>query len=158
VDHQGGVDTGERAAPGQLDLSSAALFGRGAEHHEAAETVASERRRREAGAQAGGRDHVVPARMADLRERIVLAEHRHHRTLTAHRGPERRRHAVGRAFGRQRGLVEHRGQEIVRGLLLVGQLRVIVDPVGDVDETVTPPVDLRAHGCLELVDLHAPAR
>jgi len=95
--------------------------------------------------------------MTDLREGVVLAEHGHHRPLVADRGPERRRHAVGRPLGRQRSVGEHRGQEIVRGVLLVGQLRVVVDLVGDVDQTVTPPVDLRAHGRLELVDLHAPA-
>ena len=76
VHHQRGVDAVERAPPRHQLLAAAALLGGRAEHAHAPGQLAAERRERERRADAGGRDQVVAAGVADLRQRVVLGEQR----------------------------------------------------------------------------------
>ena len=88
VDHHGGVDALEGAPLGEEHLAAAALLGRRAEHDHPAAELVGERGRGEPGAEPGGADDVVPAGVADLREGVVLAEHRDGRAVGAGPGDE----------------------------------------------------------------------
>ena len=72
VHHQRRVHAVERAPLEHQDLAAAALFGRRADHRERDAEIVDERREREPGADRGRRDDVVPARVTDHGQRVVL--------------------------------------------------------------------------------------
>ena len=73
VDHHRRVDAVERAALEQLDLPAAALLRRRAQDRHGEAGVVRHRQQRHARAGRHGGDDVVAARLADLRQRVVLA-------------------------------------------------------------------------------------
>ncbi len=70
--HQRGVYAVEGAALEHEDLSAAALLGRCADHRQRDAELVDQRRERDAGAYRTGGDDVVPARVTDHGERVVL--------------------------------------------------------------------------------------
>jgi hypothetical protein len=75
VDHHGAVHVLKHPALDQLHLSAAALFGRRADHLDAAGRQRIPHRRQGcARSGARRRDDVVPARMPDAGQRVVLAQ------------------------------------------------------------------------------------
>jgi hypothetical protein len=129
VDHERGVDPVERAALRHLDLAAAPLLGRRAEHHDAPSRLCRDRRSREARAQPGGGDDVVPAAVPDAGQRVVLAQHRDRRPAGAGPCGERGLEPVGVAFDVEALVLQHLGQQVVGEPLLVVELRVGVDLV-----------------------------
>ena len=129
VNHQRRADILKRARLDQPDFAAAALFRRRAEHpHAALDSGRIERRgcaqpRR----RPGNRNQVVPAGVADLRQRVVLAEDADPRPLAAALRGERRLHPVGAAPHREAARFEKVGQRRVRVTLLVVLLRVRVN-------------------------------
>ena len=74
VDHHGRVDALEGAPLGQEHLAAAALLGGRPHDDDPPAELLRERRGGEAGAQARRGDDVVPAAVADLGQRVVLAQ------------------------------------------------------------------------------------
>ena len=72
VHHHRRVHAVERAAFEHEDLAAAALFGRRADDRDRDAELVDERREREPGADGGRGDDVVPARVPDARQRVVL--------------------------------------------------------------------------------------
>ena len=102
VEHHRRGDALEDAGLDQLDLAAAALFRRRAEEHDlAASRSATGAAPRNAPTRAR-RDEVVPARVTDLGERVVLGEDRDARAARLSRlRAERRRHAGDAVLDRE---------------------------------------------------------
>ncbi len=144
VDHEGGVDTVEGPGGGEVDLAATALLGRRAEHGEAPAQLLGDRGRGEPRPEPGRADDVVAARVPDLRQGVVLAQHGHVRAVGVGPGGGRERgvEPVDVALDLQPALVEHRREGVVGVVLGVPDLGVGVQVVGDLDQPVGPPVDL----------------
>ncbi len=76
MDHERGMDSLEHARVEEDLLPGAALFGRRARSPSHAVRAVCHGRQRNGRADGRGRDHVVPARVPDLGQRVVLDEHR----------------------------------------------------------------------------------
>ena len=134
MDHHRRVDAGEGATLEHVDLASAALLGRGADHLDRDAEVVGEGRQGQPGPDGRGRDDVVPAGVADTRKGVVLGAHGDdHRPAPGggDQGGGEVAHAVLdlEAAGGER-LTDPGG----RPLLLEGQLGVGVDGVAQVEE------------------------
>jgi len=143
-----------------LLLSAPALLGGRADHLDAPlrEPVA-ERREPGARAHARRRDHVVAARVADLRERVVLAEDRDRGARAGlDRRAERRLDAGEAALDREALLAEELGEPGGGLHLLVAELGVVVDPAGQRLELVAETVHRLADLVLERAHTGSPGR
>jgi hypothetical protein len=133
VDHHRDVDVAEDPALQQANLSRAALLGgRADDHHAPGERKPGptrDLRQRRAGAGPGRGDDVVSARVADVRERVVLGHDRHRRPRpgAGHLGPEGGGDAAHAALDAAAPGLEEPGQPGGGLLLLVAELRVGVD-------------------------------
>lgn len=104
----------------------------------------------ECGADAGGRDHVVPARVADPGQRVVLGAQRDGELARAVNSLERGGDAVGADLHREPGVGEHVGDPRHRAMLVPRQLRVRVDGVAELDQLSATRFDLGFGPRLEL--------
>ena len=150
VDHERGVDALERTSLGQDDLPAAALLGRGPEDHHGAAQLLGHRGRSDAGPDAGRADDVVPARVADAGQGVVLAHDRHPGAGRARRRQERGRDAARTPLDRQALALDHPGQELVGEVLLVVELGSRVHLVRHVEQQVASLVDLGRQARLDV--------
>ena len=145
VKHHRRVDVLERAGANELDLPAATLHGgpAGEDHHAPPERSGrpDERTYRR------GRDEVVAARMSDVRERVVLREHRHAWPLPFPCNRSKRgRHPCEASLHFESGMLEVGGQR-ARGLVLLeAQLGLGVDGASEPGEVVSRRVDRRVDG------------
>src|SRR5206468_7830259 len=97
-----------------------------------------------AGADARGGDYVVAARVADLRQRVVLAEDRDSRAVAGlERRAERGLHAGDTALHLEALRVEELREPRRRLHFVVSELGVVVNPVREFLEIVTQAVHRR---------------
>ena len=154
VDHQRGVDAVEGTLAGHQDLAAATLLGGRAEHHHSSTRLGCHRGRGQAGAETGGGDDVVPARVAEAGQGVVLEQHGDGGARLAGPRRERRVDAVRRPLDRQALVLQHPREEVVREVLLVVRLRVLVDLMGELDEPVGPGLDLSPQAVLQRGHIH----
>lgn len=139
--HEAGRGAVVRPRADEVQLPAAALLrGRAQQPHPAGLTGRLERvDEADEGGQAGGRDQVVPAGVADAGQRIVLGVEDDEAPTGAEVGGEGGVDAVGLGgdddaqVGKGRG-GEERGEDGVGVVLVVGQLRVGVDLTEYYDE------------------------
>ena len=148
VHHQRRVHAVERAAFEHQDLAAAAFFGRRADHRERDAELVDERREREPGADRAGGDDVVPARVPDHGQRVVLRADRDVQRSVADACVL---NAVGRSqmpmsIGKP-GVGERARGPRARLLLFELQLGMRVDAMAERDEPLALAVDRRAGGC-----------
>ena len=130
-----GVDAVEGPPPRHELLAAAALFGGRSEDADPARRAVRETGEGEAGADARRRDQVVPAGVADLRQRVVLRQQRHAgAAIRSELGLEGRFEAVGTALDLQPGALQGSGEERRGVELLESELRVRVDGVGEFEQ------------------------
>src|SRR5689334_8514124 len=156
VDHHGRVHLLEHARVHETDLARAALLGGRADDVDASREGERAQRGRDGGPGAGpgGGDHVVPAGVADVRQRVVLG---HDRDGGAGAGP---RDGGPEGGGQPAHPALHRravgGQEVgepAGGLVLLeAQLGVGVDLVADALELVGQAIDRLRDAGLGLVE------
>src|SRR3989442_10575131 len=129
VDHHRGVHRLEDAALDEPHLAAAALLGGRADDLDATlRQLVAKRGQRGAGADAGGGDDVVAARVTDAGQRVVLAEDRDRRSLTRLDGAAKRRLDAGDAALHLEALLVEKLGEPCGGLdLLVPELGIVVD-------------------------------
>ena len=109
------------------------LLGRRTDHLHGDAELVGERGERETGAHGRGRDHVVPARMADARQRVVLRTDRDRERAGARGRDERRREVAHPGFDGERS-AQSVGHPLGRALLLEGELGMGVHGVRQLDE------------------------
>jgi len=108
--------------------AAAAFFCRCAEHLQRDTEFIGERRERESRAHRGRRDHVVPARVADAGQRVVLAEDGDRRALAGLDGRAKRRVDAGDTpLDLESVRVEKLREPCRRLHLLITELGMIVD-------------------------------
>jgi hypothetical protein len=118
VHHHRSVDVVEGPLARHQHLAAAALLGgRAHDPHAAARSFGHERSG-QPGAQPGGGDDVVPARVAHPGQRVVLAEHGDAGAGRAGRCVEGGLHLVGVAGGGDVVLLQQTGEQVVCELLL----------------------------------------
>ena len=128
MEHHRRVDAFERARLEQPDLAPATLLGGRAEQKHFAAQIIRNRREPEERADGAARDQVVPARVPDFRQRIVLGEDGDARPAGApYPRAERSRQAAHAAFHRHARLFDGVREPCGRLLLLEPQLGVGVD-------------------------------
>ena len=142
MDHHGRGQPLEEPGLDHEDLAAAALLGRRAQDAHPSAGLVSERRGGQASTQSSCRDHVVAARVADPRERVVLQQDADIRPVMAGRRHERRLEVGGVAARCESLGLEHLGQQVVGVTLLEAGLGLGPDPVGDVEEHLGATVDL----------------
>ena len=109
------------------DLAAAALLGGGAEHDDRAVAGSERLFERQRRGDAGGRDQVVPTGVADVLERVVLAEDCDLRVAFAVGRPKRGLEAEGATVHGEAALLEERRQRGMCMPLLERGLRLFVD-------------------------------
>ena len=134
MDHQRAVDAVEGAGLHHPDLATAALLGRRSKDADLHADLVGDAGQRDARAHGGGGDDVVPAGVAYLRQRVVLRQKRDVERTRAERSTHGGRQAAGLALDLEAGLVEPVGDDPAGQRLLVAQLGVIVNPVGELDQ------------------------
>ncbi len=141
VDHHRGVDALERTRVDQVGLAATDLLGRRAEHREPEPALDGQGAECGTGAQGGGRDHVVPAGVADLGQGVVLGADHQVRSGRADPGSERRGEAVRRRLDLEAVPAEEVDAPLGGSVLVVGELRVRRDGVGDAEDLVGDRTD-----------------
>jgi hypothetical protein len=134
VKGEGGIDAIEGAALDHEHLATAAFLGGRTEDEDGAFAGCEGLLEGEGGGDAGDGDEVVPAGVADARERVVLAEDGNGRGAGAAGGPERRGEFVGAAGDRESGVFQVIGDDGVGVALFEAQLGLPVDGEGEVAE------------------------
>jgi hypothetical protein len=157
VHHQRGVDAVEGALSRHELLAAAVLLGGRAQHPHPAPQLVRHRRQGQPRADARGRDQVVPAGVAHLRQGVVLGQQRHTgAAVGAELRGECRLEAVDTGFDLEARPAERRREQRCRLVLLEGQLGIGVNGAGDPQQLVAHAVDRLADPVLEISCLHAP--
>ena len=146
VHHHRRVHARERAPLEQEHLAAAALLGRRADDADLQVEVVDERREREPGADRGRRDDVVPARVPDAGQRVVLGADREVQRTGADPARERGRQVADAGVDREARVGEHARGPGARPDLLELQLGMRVHAVTEPDECL----------CVRLRRFHAP--
>ena len=115
----------------QQDLAPAALLGRGPEHGHPEPGVVGDPGQGQAGPGGHGRDHVVPAGVADGRQGVVLGAHHHVQRPRPGPGRERRRQVADPPLDLEPGPLQQLAQPGAGLLLLEPELGVGVDAVAE---------------------------
>ena len=143
-----GVEAVEQPVVEHELLARPSLLRRGAEEHDLAGQLVAHGRERDRRPDPGGRHRVVPAPVAEARERVVLREDADARAIAAATAAERRAHGGGEPPGGPLDGVPMRGDHLRdalrRPVLLERGLGVRVDAVGEVEDLV--PVRLHCGG------------
>ena len=129
VHHHRSAQTIERTLSGHEHLPSPALLGRRAEHPQPSPGVRGDRCRGDSRSQTGCGDDVVPARVTDSRQRVVLAQHGDLGPAVARCGLECGLEAIGRASGVQPVCLEAAAQRLMGVVFAESQLGVFPDVV-----------------------------
>ena len=131
MDHHGGIDAVEGAVLRHQFLAAALFLGGGTEIADAAGEAAVQFRQRQRGAEAGRRDDVVAAGMADAGERVIFRKDRDFGAAGAEARGIGGVEAEGAARDGEVGAVE-RGSQNAGGLVFVeGQFGPCMDLVAD---------------------------
>ena len=149
VHHHRCVDGIECALASHVDLAGATFLRRCSHDANPSARGFSDECCSQAGAKSGGADDVVTARVANARQRVVLAQHGDGGAGGADAGVESGLEVVGVAGGCHAVALEEPGQQIVREVLLKVQLRVCVNLVTGIDELVSQFIDACTHCLLE---------
>ncbi len=134
VHHQRCVDVVEGALVQQQLLAADVLLRRRAQHHEPHVGRRQGALETDCAAQPGGGDQVVPAGVADARQRVVLQEVSDSHRALAPGPPERRLDSVDAAFDGESLRLQRVAEQLRRARLLERQLRVLVDVAADLDQ------------------------
>lgn len=159
MDHHRGVHAVEHARLQQQRLAAAALLRRGADHLHGQAEVPRVRGQCQRGPHGRGRDDVVPARVPEAGQRVVLGAERHRGPAVAGRRGERGGQPARAGLHSETGRGQRPGQPRRGPVLPERGLRMGVQPVAEPDQQsgVLPhgPVD-------RLLDVrhrsHSPAR
>ncbi len=134
MDHRGQVHVAEMARLDEPELATAALFGGCAHHRHPKPQLVGDRCERQAGPHTGGSDDVVPARMPDLRERVVFHADRHVERPRPEAPDECRGHVRHAALDLEACRLEPLVHPVGCVVLLEPHLGIGVDPVAQADE------------------------
>ena len=136
------MHTVERTAFEQVHLAAAAFFGRSADDvHRDAELV-GQRRERESRAHRARGDDVVPARVSDAGQGVVLGADRDVQRARADHARERGRQLADAGVDGEAGVGQHAGSPSAGLLFFESELGVRVDPVAQRDERVRMLLDV----------------
>lgn len=134
VHHERRVGVVERTRVQQVHLAAEPLLGGGAEHGHPQPGGLRQRRQDESGTDRGRRDDVVAAGVSDLGQGVVLRAQDDVGVPGAEAGGEGSGQSVGTALDLDPGLLEDARAPVHGAVLLVGQLRVCGDRVGEADD------------------------
>ena len=143
MNHHRRIDAVERAGSRHQFFAAAFLFRRRPQQPNGAAQAIANGDQAERGAQSGGRDQIVSARVADAGERIVFGKQRNARPGggSVEFALEGGFQAIGRPFHREPGRRERVAQQAARVVLVESEFRMGVDVVRHADEFFRERVD-----------------
>src|SRR5262249_12295598 len=130
----------------QVDLPASALLGGRTDDREGDAELVGERREREPRARRGRRNDVVPARVTDARQRVVLRTDREMQRTRSRARDERGVEITDAGLDREPAVREYRGRPRARLRLLEAQLGTGVDAMAQIDERGLVLRDRRSGG------------
>ncbi len=154
MDHQREVLVGEDTGVDQCLLAVAALLGRRPDHAHPQPDFVGDRGEADRRTKRGRGNDVVPARVANLGQRVVLGDDGDVQRPRTARADERRFEPAYWRFHRVARFRQFIHEPSGGQPLLVGELRVGVDSVAELDEAVTGAFDLLASALSCLLGVH----
>ena len=125
MDHHRQVEPVEDAVLQHDDLAASPLFGRGPQYPNGDPGLVGDTSQTDTGADAGGGDDVVPAGVADPRERIEFGTDPDHQRSTAVFGDERRVEAGNTGGHVEAGIAQRLDAHLCSMLLFERKFRVL---------------------------------